>query len=434
VGSSPTALRQLKHRVEAAIMDYAKAQAERCQPKDGQGMWLGADETFFGVPTLVLMELGSGFIFTEVETKDRTYDTWTAQLPPEWKQAGWTCHGLVSDEARALIKLATTGLGTVSVADLFHSLRNLGRPLGRSLGQQVAQLNQQSQQLLHRLSQAPSDETKTALQAQYDAVVQQHQRVNDDQQRYRQIRQTITLSVHPFDLERCQWQLATNLSTRLSALLPALNALATDYGGTPAQSAVAAFERQIPALARGVHAWWRWATQALALETQDAEVQTWVLSVLLPWLYWSQQADKTRTPHLKHRYQQAASDAFDHLMAAEMTLMLQEVDVLRWIQWGRSMCASYQRTSSAVEGRNGYLAQRYHASRGFSAHALTVLTILHNFDLKRPDGSTAAQRLFGYPFADLFESVLSTFSELPRPRRSTSSQQPNPWHGQSVPA
>ena len=104
VGSSPTALRQLKHRVAAAIVEYGSAQAEDCQPSDGQGVWLGADETFFGLPTLVLMELASGFIFTEVETKDRTYSTWEAELPPGWEQAGWTCHSLVSDEARALIK------------------------------------------------------------------------------------------------------------------------------------------------------------------------------------------------------------------------------------------------------------------------------------------------------------------------------------------
>jgi hypothetical protein len=109
VGSSPTALRQLKHRVAAAIVDYGSAQAQQCQPTEGQGVWLGSDETFFGLPILVLMELASGFIFTEVETEDRTYNTWTSQLPAGWDSAGWRCHALVSDEARALIKLATTG-------------------------------------------------------------------------------------------------------------------------------------------------------------------------------------------------------------------------------------------------------------------------------------------------------------------------------------
>jgi hypothetical protein len=434
VGSSPTALRQLKHRVAAAIVDYGSAQAQQCQPTEGQGVWLGSDETFFGLPILVLMELASGFIFTEVETEDRTYNTWTSQLPAGWDSAGWRCHALVSDEARALIKLATTGLGTVSVADLFHTLRNLGRPLGRSLGQSLAQLDKHAKHLLHRLSQATDDETQTALQAQYDAVIHQQQKVVDDQQRYRQTRQTISLSVHPFDLETGEWQLATDLSTRLSDLLPTLNALATDYGGAAAVAAVATFERQIPALAQGVHAWWHWVSQALSAQTQDPEVQSWVLTVLLPWLYWSQQADKTRTPRLKHRYRQAASDAFDVVMAAELTLTLQPEALEPWMQWGRQMCANYQRTSSAVEGRNGYLAQRHHVSRGFSPQALTVLTILHNFDLQRSDGTTAAQRLFGHPFPDLFESVLSTFTELPLPRRSSSSQQPNPWLGQPVSA
>jgi hypothetical protein len=231
VGSSPTALRQLKHRVEAAIVDYGSTQTEHCQPIAGQGVWLGGDETCFGLPILVLMELASGFIFTAVETEDRTYNTWKAPLPAGWESAGWRCHALVSDEARALIKLALTGLGTVSVADLFHTLRNLGRPLGRSLGQSLASLEKQAQPLLHRLSQAADDETQTALQTQYDAVIHQQQRVIDDQQRYRQTRQTISLSVHPFDLDTGEWQLATDRSTRLSALLPTLNALAADYGG-----------------------------------------------------------------------------------------------------------------------------------------------------------------------------------------------------------
>jgi len=41
---------------------------------------------------------------------------------------------------------------------------------------------------------------------------------------------------------------------------------------------------------------------------------------------------------------------------------------------------------------------------------------------------------FGHPFPDLFESVVSTFTELSMPRRSSLSQQPNPWHSQPVPA
>ena len=84
-----------------------------------------------------------------------------------------------------------------------------------------------------------------------------------------------------------------------------------------------------------------------------------------------------------------------------LTLTLDPADLERWVLWSQDFCAKYQRTSSAVEGRNGYLAKLHCAGRGFSEQSLKALTIIHNFDLKRPDGSTAAQRLFGHPFPDL---------------------------------
>ena len=79
---------------------------------------------------------------------------------------------------------------------------------------------------------------------------------------------------------------------------------------------------------------------------------------------------------------------------------------------------SKERTSSAVEGRNGYLSRLHHANRGFNEQTLKVLTIIHNFDLKRDDGSTAAQRLFGKPFPDVFDWVVRHMGELPSPRKS----------------
>ena len=53
------------------------------------------------------------------------------------------------------------------------------------------------------------------------------------------------------------------------------------------------------------------------------------------------------------------------------------------------------RTGSAIEGRNGYLSRLHHSGRGLSEKDLQVLTVIHNFDLHRADGSTAAQKFFG---------------------------------------
>jgi hypothetical protein len=125
VASSPSALRQLKHRLQQAILDYEQVQAPNCQPQAGQGICLGGDETFFGKPVLVLLELASGFLFVETEQDNRTYESWVEALAQSWASAGWRCHYFVSDGARALLKFGTQALGCVSIPDVFHALRAL---------------------------------------------------------------------------------------------------------------------------------------------------------------------------------------------------------------------------------------------------------------------------------------------------------------------
>jgi hypothetical protein len=130
VGSSASALRGLEQEMREGILAYEKEQTSDCQPKEGRGICVGGDETFFGgVPILVMIELASGYILTEVASENRTYDTWLAQISKWWTGNNWRCHFMVSDGAKALIKLALSGLETVSVPDLFHEIRALAKPL-----------------------------------------------------------------------------------------------------------------------------------------------------------------------------------------------------------------------------------------------------------------------------------------------------------------
>ncbi len=56
-------------------------------------------------------------------------------------------------------------------------------------------------------------------------------------------------------------------------------------------------------------------------------------------------------------------------------------------------CAQYfQRSSSCVEGRNGQLSLKHPGLHRLSDLKLSVLTTIHNFYIKRPDGTTAAER------------------------------------------
>lgn len=67
-----------------------------------------------------------------------------------------------------------------------------------------------------------------------------------------------------------------------------------------------------------------------------------------------------------------------------------------------------------------HLSRLHHCGRGISQQQLPVLTVIHNFDLKRTDGTTAAQRLFSQEFPDLFEWVIAQMGDLPLPRKSYS--------------
>lgn len=176
---------------------------------------MGSDEVFFGLPVLVLMELGRSYISTEVQSEDRTYETWKEQIQPWWHQSGWQCHLMVSDRAKALTKLAAEGLGGVSVADLFHALRSLGQPIGSAIGRQQSRLAKQSQTLKATWKTAKTEAKKCPVEPSLKTLSAHQATVSQDQQQSREAIRTISLSIHTVDLERQEAQTLSDLETAL---------------------------------------------------------------------------------------------------------------------------------------------------------------------------------------------------------------------------
>ena len=426
VGCSPSCLNGLKQSMREGICAYEGAQKENCVLPPGSGICVGGDETFFGLPILVMMELSSGYLLTEVECPNRRYETWQAEIEGWWSNSGWKCRYMVSDAAKALVKLATDGLASVSVADLFHQLRTLGKPIGSAIGRRKSQLKKQQEKLQSQLEKAKDEAQQAERRQTLEQQEQELEQLGRDEQSYHQALQSVSTQIHPFELETQQWRMASELPAALESDLKKLTSLADRYGTDKAHQAIATFRQQIPDLALGLSAWWQWVHEALNAQTTHPELQAWVLHSLLPWVYWHQQADKTRQPQLKAAYHQATEQAHAKLLATQTPESFDPQQLQQWVVWAQDMASKYQRTSSAVEGRNGYLSRLHHSSRGFSQQSLRTLTIIHNFDLRRSDGTTAAQRLFQRPFPNLFESVLQQSSELPLPRQSHKSQQTEP--------
>jgi hypothetical protein len=433
IGCSASALRELEVQIKEKIIAYGAEQAESCQGEQPIGICVGADETFYGLPILVAIELGSGFIFSEAQCENRTYETWWEQVSGWFNREQWDCRALVSDGAKALVKLAISGLGCPSVPDVFHLLYGLSKSMGTAIARQRMQLQKQQNKLQERMAANPS-QSNAALTAQSEDLHSQQQTLERDHQDYLQSLHALSQRIHPFNLNTGESQLGLDLPDQLQAPLATLTRLSQTYAQTQSQAALSLWQRQIPHLSRAIHGWWLWVMESLSAQTQDPELQQWVLTSLLPWVYWHQQTQKTRQPQLKQGYQQAAQQAHECFLADGLTQTLSSQQQQQWLDWAIWICSKFQRTSSAVEGRNGYLSALHHANRGFTEQTLTVLTIIHNFDLQRDDGTTAAQRLFRKSFPNLFTSVVHSMGELPRPRRSQKARKSKTLALPTVPA
>ena len=82
----------------------------------------------------------------------------------------------------------------------------------------------------------------------------------------------------------------------------------------------------------------------------------------------------------------------------------------------KRLAAVFQRSSSNVEGRNGYLSLRSHQLRGLDLpRKRECFTAIHNFFLTRPDRTTAAERFFGQKPRSMFAAILGSVDLPPAP-------------------
>jgi len=145
---------------------------------------------------------------------------------------------MVSDGAKALIKLALSELGCPSVADLFHALRALSQPLGSGIGRHYSQLKKQQQKLSEQLLKTTSEAKRAELQGLLDKLALQQQCLQESLSTYHQALHAITLAIHPFNIITGDWQLWHELSTCLISPLEQLRSQAMRYGTEKAQAAI----------------------------------------------------------------------------------------------------------------------------------------------------------------------------------------------------
>ncbi len=429
VASSRGALHPLAAWLESDLVAFRDSEqpalAQQMKPRT---ITLVPDEHFHaGNPCLVGQEPVSGFIPVECYRDNRNADTWKeavkqgmAGMPVEVVQ-------MTSDEASALICLAEKGFQAMHSPDLFHGQHNLLKPLLLPLVGPI----QQAEKELHKAKQR-SDRLDTPLQKpqteqQWLALIEA---VQHEQAVTRQLEQAgrhkdeavqqvrgVGDDYHPFDRQTGKPVTAEEVGKRLNGHLDKLAEVVAEAGlGEKAKAAVNKSRTWVGTLVACV-AWFWSVANARVEELELSEEQGRALrEKLLPGQYWEMAAGRGRTAQERQRLKEMAEGLNKEAWREGGPLStLSEEARKELAEVAQETAGLFQRSSSSVEGRNGRLSLQKHGHSRVSEKRLKALTVVHNYMVKRTDGTTAAQRFFGQQHKDAFSWLLDRMPDLPRP-------------------
>jgi hypothetical protein len=418
--------------LEQALVDFGQQERQRLAAAMApQTITVCEDETFHPEICLVAIEPASNFLLVEQYAEGRDAATWTAALTEALAGFPVTVVQAVGDEAKALAAHAREGLGVPHGPDLFHVQYELCRGTAGALAAQTRQAER-------RLAEAQAHTAKwSAQQAEaaqkprgpgrpvdYPLWIQVAQRsehaaakrlavAQGRQERMRGAIRGLGTDYHPFDLTTGAPQSAEQVQQRLEARFATIEQLATEAElPEHCRARIAKARRVLGGLVAALAFFW---------VRVRARVACWPSALGGVW-----QESLLAGAYLRRASGKVAKAAGRAALRAVAETCLAQavapagVSPAAWAEAEVAACSCatwFQRSSSCVEGRNGQLELRHHSLHRLGKRKLAALTVLHNYWLKRADGTTAAERFFGSKPADLFEWLLERMELPARPAR-----------------
>jgi hypothetical protein len=438
VGASYGSQYALTVQVQEAVAKQAHAQrVALAVGMPAQEVTVCEDETFHPDVCLVAMEPVSNFILVEQYAPDRTAATWTQALDTAMDGLPVTVIQGTSDEAKALRHHVEKDLGAPHASDLFHGQYEVSKGTSLHLARQVRQATAAvaaaqppvdaaraaqrayDAQVPHPRGRPPAFAARidTALTALVAAEAEQTQALARQTQAREQIRE-LGILYHPYDLASGQVQSVAQVAARFADVWARLAGLA-DAADLPARAREHLAKAQrltVQWLASLAFFWARVQTRVDALDLAP-DLEEALLTQLIPALYLERVARRSTHADTRHRLLALSAQLLEPLRQPAHPLQDLAPPRRAQIETVAMGCADlFQRSSSCVEGRNGHLSLYHHGSHRLSDRKLAALTAMHNYYVRRPDGTTAAERFFGRAHPALFDQVLAHV-DLPPPAR-----------------
>jgi hypothetical protein len=428
---------KLGHEMENLIGQFGQQEVERLSSEmSPKTISVCQDETFHPRICLVGIEPVSDFILLEKYVERRDGKTWNEAMSQATKGLPLRIIQSTSDEGKGLLLHAKEGLGAHHSPDLFHVQQELSRATSAPLGAQVRGAEKtlgKRKKTIHSSGVAQAavrmetfnssasgaapatqatQETQETRQAE-DALAQAQQR----RERARQSNRKLGEVYHPVDLKTGTLQSADTVKERLEGHIDEIAQIAREASLSEAcHERIEKARRVIPLMVATVAFFHRQVHERIeALGLPAAEAQR-VEQSLLPRAYLERAVQKAATAdardELRERVANAAASGSDKWLAKLDPQMQARID--KTVQ----ECADlFQRSSSCVEGRNGQLSLWHHSLHHLSGPRLEALTVIHNYFIRRRDGTTAAERFFGIKHAELFDWLLDHLNVPARPAK-----------------
>lgn len=431
---SASSLKKLENQVDDTIALYQQRHDKKVKEKASSiSITPGGDETFFeNLMVLVCMDLGSGFIFHETISEKRDHKSWEETSTP-WLSKFKTSRCFLSDKAKALLKLAHTTLKVDRIPDLFHMMNDISKVMKFSFHRIRLSTEKLLTEAKSKLDKGIELTVNSAIIADASSKLKRlsHQKIS-----YQKNLRKLSTSLHPFEILSNKPLTSVAVEVKMHSSLGRIKEIQEDLAITDSSNRLKRVERQIPDAAKQIDLWWQWAKNSLESADISAELKDWLLTCLLPSVYWKSRLKKTSSKKIKRFYKLSDVAADNKLMVNPFTTIILHGrhNELKWRTWAEEMSNIFIRATSAIEGRNSWLSQIHFNGRGLSQKRLKSQCAINNYFLERSDSTTACERLAGIKPDNMFEFIVQNIGELAEPRKRKSKDPNNPLISHGVPA
>jgi hypothetical protein len=436
IASSYSAQRRASVQLDENIIQFGKNEDKRLARKMPKKLiTLCEDETFHPEICLVAIEPVSNFILVEKYAMNREAKTWNEAVSDALENLPVEVIQVASDEGRSLISHALKCLKVHHSPDCFHVIYEIGKGTCGALMSKVKKAEKEYEKALNQIQQIEQKKERfdTAdkrprgrrphFEKNIEKAKEQEQQAKENLDQARLNHETVRSAkaeigeiYHPFNLKTGQNQDSKTVSGLLVDCFDRIHTATVDLTDR-CKKRVNKAQRVVGSMVATIAFFFQMVDiylDNMQLSSRDKHLMN---NYLIPGHYLKLAAGKQRDVDRKADILQKAQKLLsivDNLDGPSDESSDCKIEKLE--KAARDCAQLFQRSSSCVEGRNAQLALRHQGIHRLSDRHLKASTVMHNYYIKRRDGTTAAERFFEAKPNDLFEFLLNNVDYPARPR------------------